>query len=449
MMNWEQLLSLKRYGDTNKRLRKEQNETRLGFEVDYDRIIFSSAFRSLQDKTQVIPLSKTDFVHTRLTHSLEVSVVGRSLGRLAGQKILEKHPQLQETHGYKMNDFGAIVAAAALAHDIGNPPFGHSGEKAIGEYFSIGNGKRFKDQLTDKEYQDLIKFEGNANGFKILTENRPGIEGGLRLSYATLGAFIKYPKESLPHKPTKNIGDKKFGVFQTEQKIFEEIAEELGLKNVRNGEFTAFSRHPLAFLVEAADDICYTIIDFEDGINLGLIDEEYALEYLIKLVKNSINTAKYNSLTSTADRLSYLRALAINTLITEAVDLFLENEEAILKGEFHESLFDKSSYEAQIKDIIKISVERIYQSEDVINKEIAGYKMLSHLLDTYTEAFLPESIALEDSNFNSLVRKSVFKFKLQEEQSVYESLMQICSYTASLTDGITVSSFNKYKGYSL
>ena len=201
--------------------------------------------------------------------------------------------------------------------------------------------------------------------------------------------------------------------------------------------------------MEAADDICYTIIDFEDGINLGLIDEEYALEYLIKLVKNSINTAKYNSLTSTADRLSYLRALAINTLITEAVDLFLENEEAILKGEFHESLFDKSSYEAQIKDIIKISVERIYQSEDVINKEIAGYKMLSHLLDTYTEAFLPESIALEDSNFNSLVRKSVFKFKLQEEQSVYESLMQICSYTASLTDGITVSSFNKYKGYSL
>ena len=445
-MNWEQLLSLKRYGDTNKRLRKEQNETRLGFEVDYDRIIFSSAFRSLQDKTQVIPLSKTDFVHTRLTHSLEVSVVGRSLGRLAGQKILEKHPQLKETHGYQMNDFGAIVAAACLAHDIGNPPFGHSGEKAIGEYFSLGNGKRFKEQLTDKQYQDLIKFEGNANGFKILTENRPGIEGGLRLSYATLGAFIKYPKESLPHKPTKNIGDKKFGIFQSEKEIFEEIAEELGLKNIRTGEYSAYSRHPLAFLVEAADDICYTIIDFEDGINLGLIDEEYALEYLIKLVKNSINTSKYNSLTCTADRLSYLRALAINTLITEAVAIFLENEEAILNGEFNESLFDKSSYEAQIKDIIKISVERIYQSEDVISKEIAGYKMLAHLLDTYTEAFLPESVALEESNFNRLIRKSVSKLKLDEEHSNYMSLMQICSYTASLTDGNTVSSFNKYKG---
>ncbi|MFZ0489654.1 MAG: dNTP triphosphohydrolase, partial [Salegentibacter sp.] len=397
-MKWEQLLSLKRFGDTNKRLRKEQNETRLGFEVDYDRIIFSSAFRSLQDKTQVIPLSKTDFVHTRLTHSLEVSVVGRSLGRLTGQKILEKHPHLKTTYGYQMNDFGAIVAAAALAHDIGNPPFGHSGEKAIGEYFSNGNGRRFKTQLTEKEYQDLVKFEGNANGFKILTENRPGIPGGLRLSYATLGAFMKYPKGSLPHKPTRNIADKKFGFFQNEKEIFAEIAEELGLIMTRKGKDLSFSRHPLAFLVEAADDICYTIIDFEDGINLGLIDEDYALEYLIKLVKDSINTNKYNSLQSTADRLSYLRALAINTLITEAAEIFLKNEEAILAGRFHESLFDKSKYEAQIADIIKLSIERIYQSEEVISKEIAGYKMLSQLLDTYTNAFLPEE-GMDASNY--------------------------------------------------
>lgn len=448
-MNWEQLLSLKRFGDTNKRLRKEQNETRLGFEVDYDRIIFSSAFRSLQDKTQVIPLSKTDFVHTRLTHSLEVSVVGRSLGRLTGQKILEKHPHLETIHGYKMNDFGAIVAAAALAHDIGNPPFGHSGEKAIGEYFSHGNGKRFKEKLTDKELQDLVKFEGNANGFKILTENRPGIQGGLRLSYATLGAFMKYPKESLPHKPTRNIADKKFGFFQNEKEIFKDVAEELGLLKTRDGEDLSYARHPLAFLVEAADDICYTIIDFEDGINLGLIDEDYALEYLIKLVKNTINTAKYNSLQSTADRLSYLRALAINTLITEAAEIFLENEEAILAGEFHYSLFDKSSYEAQIDDILKISRERIYQSEEVINKEIAGYKMLSQLLDTYTHALLPEN-GTEASNYNKLVIKSAPELQsLLEEESIYKALLQICSYTASLTDSFTVASFKKYKGLSV
>ncbi|MGY5846161.1 dGTP triphosphohydrolase [Salegentibacter sp. HM20] len=448
-MNWEQLLSLKRFGDTNKRLRKEQNETRLGFEVDYDRIIFSSAFRSLQDKTQVIPLSKTDFVHTRLTHSLEVSVVGRSLGRLAGQKILEKHPHLETIHGYKMNDFGAIVAAAALAHDIGNPPFGHSGEKAIGEYFRHGEGKRFKAHLSEKEYADLVNFEGNANGFKILTEDRPGIAGGLRLSYATLGAFTKYPKESLPHKPSPHIADKKFGFFQTEREKFAEVAQELGLPKRGKGDDLGFARHPLAYLVEAADDICYTIIDFEDGINLGLIDEEYALEYLINLVKANINTQKYHSLQNTADRLAYLRALAINTLIGEAVDCFIRNEEAILSGEFQQALFDKSSYEAQIKDIIKISVEKIYQSVEVINKEIAGYKMLAHLLNTYTRAFLPEKDQ-ENSNYNALVLKSVPKLAhLQEETSVYRTLMEICSYTASLTDGLTVASFEKYQGLRL
>jgi dGTPase len=212
-MNWEQLLSLKRFGDTSKRLRKEQDETRLGFEVDYDRIIFSSAFRSLQDKTQVIPLSKTDFVHTRLTHSLEVSVVGRSLGRIAGKKILEKHPHLQEVHGYRFNDFGAIVAAASLAHDIGNPPFGHSGEKAIGEYFKSGNGQKYQSVLSKKEFQDIIDFEGNANGFKLLTETRKGVDGGLRLSNATLGAFMKYPKNPSPKNPQSILPIRSSGFF--------------------------------------------------------------------------------------------------------------------------------------------------------------------------------------------------------------------------------------------
>ena len=193
-MNWEQLLSLKRHGDTHKRLRKEQDETRIGFEVDYDRIIFSSEFRSLQDKTQVVPFSKTDFVHTRLTHSLEVSVVGRSLGRQVGTRLLHKYPHLHSALGYQINDFGAIVAAAALAHDIGNPPFGHSGEKAIGAYFSNGQGSDLKSRITDKEFQDLCDFEGNANGFKILTESRPGREGGLRLSYATLRSLHEIPK---------------------------------------------------------------------------------------------------------------------------------------------------------------------------------------------------------------------------------------------------------------
>lgn len=448
MMNWEQLLSLRKAGDTNKRLRREQNETRLGFEVDYDRIIFSSAFRSLQDKTQVIPLSKTDFVHTRLTHSLEVSVVGRSLGRLAGQKILQKHPHLQSIHGYQINDFGAIVAAAALAHDIGNPPFGHSGEKAIGEYFRSGNGKRFKDQLSPEAYEDLVSFEGNANGFKFLTEDRPGIPGGLRLSYATLGAFIKYPKESLPYRPTTRISDKKFGVFQSEKKFFTEVAKELGLIDLSKDNHINFYRHPLAFLVEAADDICYTIIDFEDGINLGLIQEEYALEYLINLVKDSIDTRKYQNLQTTADRLSYLRALAINSLITEAVEIFLANEEAILSGNYHQALFDKSKYEAQIRDIIKISVEKIYTSDEVISKEIAGYQMLSHLLDTYTKALLPGEEE-ELRSYNKLILKMIPGVEIYESLSTYEVLIRLCSYISSLTDSNIVASFKKFKGLKI
>jgi dGTPase len=436
-MTWEQLLSLKRQGDTGKRLRIEQDDTRLGFEVDYDRIIFSSAFRSLQDKTQVIPLSKTDFVHTRLTHSLEVSVVGRSIGRLVGKKIIEKYPYLKEVHGYHMNDFGAIVAAAALAHDIGNPPFGHSGEKAIGEYFSIGKGQQYKDQLTPKQWQDLVDFEGNANGFSILTGSRPGIEGGLRLSYATLGAFTKYPKESLPKKPTKNIADKKYGFFQSDVAFFKEVADELGMIPNKTGEDVGYERHPLAFLVEAADDICYTIIDFEDGINLGLVSEDYALEYLIKLVKDTIDAAKYQSLTTKEDRISYLRALAIGNLINDAVRVFVENEAAILQGKFHFALTDKSKYKAQMDDIIKLSVKNIYQSREVIEKELSGYQIINNLLDKFITAY-NNTYDGKATNYDKLLMKILPEKHHLEKESLYDRLLHICHFISMLTDGKAV-----------
>jgi dGTPase len=444
-MNWEQLLSLKRQGDTGKRLRIEQDETRLGFEVDYDRIIFSSAFRSLQDKTQVIPLSKTDFVHTRLTHSLEVSVVGRSLGRLVGKKIIEKYPYLQEVHGYQMNDFGAIVAAASLAHDIGNPPFGHSGEKAIGEYFSIGKGQKYKDQLTDKEWQDLIDFEGNANGFSVLNSSRPGVEGSLRLSFATLGAFMKYPKESLPKKPTRNIADKKYGFFQTDKAFFQEVASDMGMIANKTGNDIGFERHPLAYLVEAADDICYTIIDFEDGINLGLVSEDFALEYLIKLVKDSIDTSKYKTLETKEDRISYLRALAIGSLINDAVKVFVENEEAILKGNFPFALTDKSKYKAQMDDIIKISVKNIYQSREVIEKEIVGYQIIQTLLDKFITAF-NNKYEGKMSNYDSLMLKMLPEKHQIEKENLYERLLHICQYVSLLTDGNALKLYEMIQG---
>lgn len=445
MMHWEQLLSLKRQGDKGKRLRKEQDDTRLGFEVDYDRIIFSSAFRSLQDKTQVIPLSKTDFVHTRLTHSLEVSVVGRSLGRLVGKKIIEKYPALKEVHGFHMNDFGAIVAAAALAHDIGNPPFGHSGEKAIGEYFKIGNGRQYKDKLTDKEWQDLIDFEGNANGFSVLTGSRPGNEGGLRISFATLGAFIKYPKESLPKKPTNNISDKKYGFFQNDKDFFNEVASELGLIPNKSGNDIGFERHPLAYLVEAADDICYTIIDFEDGINLGLVSEDFALEYLIKLVKDSIDKEKYHALTTKEDRISYLRALAIGSLINDAVQVFVENESLILQGKFPFALTDKSKYKAQMDDIIKLSVKNIYQSREVIEKEIVGYQIIQTLLDKFITAFNNQSQGTM-SNYDRLILKMLPEKFIGEKETLYQRLLHICHYVSLLTDGNALELYNTING---
>ena len=445
MMQWEQLLSLKRQGDTSKRLRKEQDDTRLGFEVDYDRIIFSSAFRSLQDKTQVIPLSKTDFVHTRLTHSLEVSVVGRSLGRLVGKKILEKHPYLQDIHGYQMNDFGAIVAAAALAHDIGNPPFGHSGEKAIGEYFKIGKGQQFKEQLTDKEWQDLIDFEGNANGFNLLTASRPGIEGGLRISYATLGAFMKYPKESLPKKPTSNIADKKYGFFQCDAPFVQDVAQELGMIPNKTGDDIGYERHPLAYLVEAADDICYTIIDFEDGINLGLISEDYALEYLIKLVKDNVGVEKYKSLTTKEDRISYLRALAINTLIGDAVAVFLENEEAILEGKYPYALTDRGGYTAQMKDIITLSVKNIYQSREVVEKEVIGYRIINTLLDTFCTAYNNKFDGVA-GNYDNLILKLLPEKFVTEKMRLYDRLLHICHFVSTLTDGKALLLYNTITG---
>ena len=428
-MNWDNLLKIRRFGDLKDRPRLAQNDTRLGFEVDYDRIVFSSAFRSLQDKTQIIPFSKTDFVHTRLTHSLEVSVVGRSLGRMAGKNILEKYPDLRDDLGYQINDFGAIVAAASLAHDIGNPPFGHSGEKAIGHYFSHGNGSRYKNELTDKQYKDLCHFEGNANGFKILTESKAGTPGGLRLSFATLGAFIKYPKASLPFQPTSHVAHKKFGYFQAQETIFKELMTELNLNDKK-----IVYRHPLAYLVEAADDICYTIIDFEDGIHLGWIEEEYALEYLIKLVRDGIDTLKYSKLQNKKQRLSYLRSLAINSLIKDAVSIFQENETQILEGSFTDALMERSQYKAQITDIINISIDKVYKSEEVVQKEILGYKVISSLLEAFVSA-AANSFNKNTNTYDELLLELIPEDELLPSDSLYETLLNATCYVASLTDG--------------
>ena len=304
--------------------------------------------------------------------------------------------------------------------------------------------QKFKDQLSPKEFQDLCDFEGNANGFKVLTQDKQGTQGGLRLSYATLGAFTKYPKESLPVKPSTHIASKKYGFFQTEKMNFLDVADELGL-NKLSTDNAQYSRHPLAFLVEAADDICYTIIDFEDGINLGLIEEDYALEYLINLVRHTINSEKYHALPSTKERVSYLRALAISTLIEDAVNIFMAHEKEILEGEFHVSILDKSKYQAQIDDIIKLSVEKIYNSEEVIDKEISGFEILNQLLDRFILA-VNNNYENVPTSYDKLLLKLLPNEVNFLDKTLYTRLMNVCYFVSLFSDTKAVQTYKKIKG---
>ncbi|MFV0237967.1 MAG: deoxyguanosinetriphosphate triphosphohydrolase [Flavobacteriales bacterium] len=445
-MNWENLLSLRRDGDITKRLRKEENPIRSGFEVDFDRIIFSSAFRCLQDKTQVIPLPKSGFVHNRLTHSLETSSVGRSLGRIVGKMILDKHPHLKQTLGYQIDDFGAIVAAACLAHDIGNPPFGHFGEKAIGNYFSNGKGLHYKEYLTTKQWHDLTRFEGNANGFKILTQHKNGIKGGVRLTYATLGTFTKYPKDAVPIENSLLKSQKKFGFFQSEREQFEAIAQELNLEKI---DSQSWMRHPLAYLLEAADDICYSIIDFEDGLNLGWIPEEAALEFMIPIVKDVLITEKYHKMTVPSDRFSYLRALTIGVLVQDLAQVFIKNEEAILCGTFNHALLDKSKYNAQVDDIKRLTIEKVYNHPKVLETEAFGHEIITGILHTFVTAvnLVHEGKA---SYYNHHILKLLpSEYHSNKNDSLYTRILNITSFVSEMTDKNAISLYKKLKGIEL
>ena len=291
----------------------------------------------------------------------------------------------------------------------------------------------------------MCDFEGNANGFKILTQDLKGRPGGLRLSYATLGAFTKYPKASLPKRPSPHIASKKYGFFQREATMFNDVAKELGLLKMNTTEDAQFSRHPLAYLVEAADDICYTIIDFEDGINLGLIEEDFALEYLINLVRTKIQTKKYNALPTTSVRVSYLRALAIGTLIDDAVEIFIRNEKSLLDGSFQEALIDKSQYKAQIDDIIKISIDRIYNAKEVIDKEISGFEVINELLLRFTTA-VNNAHADKTSHYDRLLLKLLPSELDILNQDLYERLMAVCGVVASYSDSNAILTYKKLKG---
>lgn len=448
-MNWQQLLKPYRFNQTL----QDNKTSRTEFERDFDRVVFSESFRKLQDKTQVIPLPENDFVHNRLTHSLETSSVGRSLGRKVSEALLQKYPDLQkEISSY---DIGCIVAAACLAHDIGNPPFGHSGEDAIREYFLNGNGKELEPSIDNaKQWADLINFEGNANGFKIVC-NYSGNDKGLRLTYPTLAAFSKYPKESLPKYADKKVSEKKFGFFQSEVAYFNDIAQKLGLLKIREDEHLNWCRYPLAFLVEAADDICYSIIDFEDGLNLKWIDFEYAKKLLVPFVEN-FKEDKFNEMTFEG-QIGFLRASAIDNLTNELAQIFMQNEEAILNGTFNNSLIKLSKNIDFIEQIKTITKEKVYKNRVVLEIEAAGFEVISGLLHICINAVNQHFEAQHNANLKFYRSEKVIELIPEQfvgkgkipHTDLYTRVMKICEFISGMTDNAAISFYRKLNGIQL
>lgn len=435
-MNWEQLLSSTRSGTKT----AKGMHDRSAFEVDYDRIVFSYPFRRLQDKTQVFPLPEQDFVHNRLTHSLEVSSVGRSLGKRAGEQLVKKY----NLEDITANEIGTIVSAAALAHDVGNPPFGHSGEEAISSFFR-GNSSLdwLKANMSSEEWMDLENFEGNAQGFRLINQK----EHGLSLTHATLGAFTKYPKKVSVPKDKSRVSQKKFGFFQTESTAFTETANELGLQSLGEGSWT---RHPLAFLVEAADDICYHIIDLEDGCTLELVNLEETIDLLKPIVGERFNREKLDEKKLLHEKLGTLRALAINELITQTVEVFLEKEEEMLKGNFDQSLTDLLPVADAMKQIKNISVEKIYRAKIVVEKEVAGFEVLNGLLETLIHS-AQGYLKGEPTTYHKMVMRTLPEYiqDAVQQKSVYRAIRLVLDYISGMTDTHALASYRKLKGMAL
>lgn len=438
-MEWQKLLSSQRQGKAG-----SSQLQRSEFEIDFDRIIFSLPFRRLQDKTQVFPLPEDDFVHNRLTHSLEVSSVGRSLGKLAGEQILIKHPQLGEH--FSASDFGAIVSAASLAHDVGNPPFGHSGENAISDYFKNSTtAAKIKPLLTNVEWGDLINFEGNAQGFRLINQSLHG----LKLTYATLGAFTKYPRQALiENKIESKVSQKKFGFYQSEKKAFEDLASQLDLINYEPD--SVWSRHPLAFLVEAADDICYNIIDLEDGCTLGLISLDEFVYFLKPIIGNKFDEQKFNAKQSQHEKLGTLRAMAINELIDQTVKVFIENEEQLLDASFDTSLTSLIESADALKKIQSLSIERIYRSKIVLEKEIAGFEVIEGLLDVLVSAIYRITEGKASNKDKTIIRLLPEEVKnYLEDDELYLNMRVILDFISGMTDSHALTMYRKFKGMSL
>lgn len=443
-MKWEKLLASGRFGESPKSQLSESSRTE--FEIDYDRIIFSAPFRNLQDKTQVFPLPEHAFVHTRLTHSLEVSSVGRSLGKAAGEFLLEKYPALQKL-GISSSAIGSIVAAAALTHDIGNPPFGHAGEEAISDFFRLHpSGRVWERHVRVDQWADLVNFEGNAQGFRMLVSK----QFGLNLTYATLAAFTKYPRPSLiPQRDIARKSQKKFGFFINQLVDFEMMTETLGIEKI---SAESWVRHPLAFLVEAADDICYNIIDLEDGCTMGLVSFEETIGLLRPILGERFDEEKLKD-RSQSQNLGILRAMAIGQLIRETVEVFGQYEEGMRKGNFDKALTDIIPSAKALAAISAVSVKKIYRSKIVLEKEAAGFQVLEGLLSVFSQAlyhqfYSPELFSGQDKSILRLLPEDFPLKGWGAAVNPYPMLRVLVDFISGMTDKYALNLYRRVKGIS-
>ena len=449
-MQWSRLLSRQRLGTQEL---PADTSLRTDFQRDFDRIVFASAFRRMQDKTQVFPLSSNDYIRTRLTHSLEASCIGRTLGTLVGEQIIARH----RLEAFEASDFGDICAAACLAHDIGNPPFGHSGEDAFRHWARSGNyGQRRVEVLTGSQREDFLSFEGNAQGFRILSRlQNPDNQGGLQLTCATLAAFTKYPREScLGGSRFPGVSAKKQGFVAEDRELFESVAEQTGLIR-RDPLHAVWSRHPLAFLVEAADDISYRVIDIEDGYRLGYLsfDEVQALFGAVLLLPSQ-QQARLEALSNNKEKVEFLRAKVINEVIGQVLNCFLDQETDLLSGTFDQPLLEMVPKRAELDELINVARERVYCVPEVVEIQAAGFQVIGELLEHFIHALDDVAEKGEDAT-----AKSRMMIRLLPEQFVgpakvpsgnpYTRLLRLTDFISGMTDSYAVTLYKQVTGISL
>ncbi|MCT2564025.1 deoxyguanosinetriphosphate triphosphohydrolase [Chryseobacterium herbae] len=447
-MNLNQIFTNQRTGNN-----PHTKASRTDFQRDFDRIIFSSAFRRLQNKTQVFPLPGSVFVHNRLTHSLEVSSVGRSLGSIIGEFIFDayKNELTEDSKNFYLHNLGNVIAAACLCHDVGNPAFGHSGEDAIASYFER-NEKDLKQKFNKKEWADLVNFEGNANAIRVLAQRQQGKDdGGIQLTFSTLASIAKYPCEAVAKKKGI-IHRKKFGFFQNEKDIFLEIAKATNLI-LENEEPYIFKRHPFVWLVEAADDICYNIIDMEDAHRLGIVSTSDCENLFFELIKSESSDMdkvknKLASISNENEKISYLRAKAINALINKSLEIYKHNFETILQGNLDNGLLDiyKSENRA-LQDIEAFSIEKIYNHKAVVEIENAGYNVMYELLDHFIPSILkPED---ERKSYDKKALKLLPRQFVYEEGTDYQKVLGVVDFVSGMTDNFATDLYRKIKGIDI